>query len=192
RILGGFNEKTPDWLSYFMFTVFTDRDGKYQLACLAESGFDPLSRTCRFMLTEEAHHMFVGETGVGRVVQRACELMRQHKADDVRPHGGIDLRMLQRYLNFHYAVSLDLFGQEISTNAANYYTMGLKGRFEEAAIADDHRLEGELYRVPTLEGGTIGTAEAPALTALNERLRDAYVGDCARGVARWNKVIERH
>ena len=92
RILGAFNEKTPDWLSFFMFTYFTDRDGKYQLASLAESGFDPLSRTCRFMLTEEAHHMFVGETGLGRVVQRTCELMREHRTDDVRKHGAIDLR----------------------------------------------------------------------------------------------------
>ena len=32
RILGAFNEPTPDWLSFFMFTMFTDRDGKYQLA----------------------------------------------------------------------------------------------------------------------------------------------------------------
>src|SRR4026209_2957198 len=79
RILGAFNEPTPDGLSFFMFTFFTDRDGKYQLASLAESGFDPLSRTCRFMLTEEAHHMFVGESGVGRIVQRACEIMREHK-----------------------------------------------------------------------------------------------------------------
>jgi benzoyl-CoA 2,3-dioxygenase component B len=65
RILGAFNEKTPDWLAFFMFTYFTDRDGKYQLCSLAESGFDPLARTCRFMLTEEAHHMFVGESGIG-------------------------------------------------------------------------------------------------------------------------------
>ena len=78
RILGAFNEATPDWLSFFMFTYFTDRDGKYQLASLAESGFDPLSRTCRFMLTEEAHHMFVGETGVGRIIQRTCELMNEY------------------------------------------------------------------------------------------------------------------
>ena len=110
RILGAFNERTPDWLSFFMFTYFTDRDGKYQLASLAESGFDPLSRTCRFMLTEEAHHMFVGEAGLGRVVQRTCELMRDHRTDEVRRHGGIDLATIQRYLNFHYSVSLDLFG----------------------------------------------------------------------------------
>ena len=78
RILGAFNEPTPHWLSFFMFTMFTDRDGKYQLAALAESGFDPLARTCRFMLTEEAHHMFVGESGVQRIIKRACELMKQH------------------------------------------------------------------------------------------------------------------
>ncbi len=60
RILKAFNEPTDDWLSFFMFTFFQDRNGKFQLSALAESGFDPLSRTCRFMLTEEAHHMFVG------------------------------------------------------------------------------------------------------------------------------------
>ena len=77
RMLGAFNEATPDWLSFFMFTYFTDRDGKMQLHSLAQSGFDPLSRTCRFMLTEEAHHMFVGETGISRMVQRTCDAMRE-------------------------------------------------------------------------------------------------------------------
>ncbi|MBI2491245.1 MAG: benzoyl-CoA 2,3-epoxidase subunit BoxB [Candidatus Rokubacteria bacterium] len=191
RILGAFNERTPDWLSYFMFTYFTDRDGKYQLAALAESGFDPLGRTCRFMLTEEAHHMFVGETGVGRVVQRACEIMREHKTDDVRAHGGIDLPTIQRYLNFHFSVSIDLFGSEISTNAANFYTMGLKGRFEETKKDDDHQLKHATYRIAALEGDGLGASEQPALTTLNERLRDDYVDDCARGVARWNQVIQK-
>jgi benzoyl-CoA 2,3-dioxygenase component B len=191
RILGAFNEKTPDWLSLFMFTFFTDRDGKYQLASLAESGFDPLSRTCRFMLTEEAHHMFVGETGVGRVVQRTCELMREHKTDDVRQHGGIDLPTLQKYINFHFSVSLDLFGSEISTNAANFYTMGLKGRFEETKKQDDHLLKGATYPLAALDADRITVREESALTSLNERLRDDYVADCARGVARWNEVIKR-
>jgi benzoyl-CoA 2,3-dioxygenase component B len=192
RILGAFNEKTPDWLSFFMFCYFTDRDGKYQLASLAESGFDPLSRTCRFMLTEEAHHMFVGETGIGRVVQRTCELMREHRTDDVRKHGGIDLATIQKYLNFHCSVSLDLFGSEISTNAANSYTMGLKGRFEETKKNDDHVLKDATYPVSGLEGDRILVREEPALTALNERLRDDYVADCQRGVERWNRVIRDH
>jgi benzoyl-CoA 2,3-epoxidase subunit B len=191
RILGAFNEPTPDWLSYFMFGFFTDRDGKYQLASLAESGFDPLSRTCRFMLTEEAHHMFVGETGVGRIVQRTCEMMREHKSDDVRKVGGIDLPTLQKYLNFHCSVSLDLFGSEISTNAANFYTNGLKGRFEEGKKTDDHQLKQATYPVSLLETGVITTREEAALTSLNERLRDDYITDCARGVARWNQIVQR-
>ncbi len=192
RILGAFNERTPHWLSYLMFTFFTDRDGKYQLASLAESGFDALSRTCRFMLTEEAHHLFIGETGVSRVVQRTCELMRQHRTDDVRKHGAIDLATIQRYLNFHYSVSLDLFGSEVSTNAANFYTMSLKGRFEETKKDDDHLLKSATYRVATVQGDRIVEADEPALPSLNERLRDDYIADCQRGVDRWNRIIREH
>jgi len=193
RILGAFNEATPDWLAFFMFTFFTDRDGKYQLASLAESAFDPLSRTCRFMLTEEAHHMFVGETGVGRVVQRACEIMNEHGIDDpadVREHGGIDLETIQRYINFHFSVSADLFGSEISTNAANYYTAGLKGRYRETRIDDDHLLAQAEYDVPSFDDGRRAILKASELTALNQRLRDDFTKDCERGVERWNKVIE--
>ncbi|NKB22093.1 MAG: benzoyl-CoA 2,3-epoxidase subunit BoxB [Alphaproteobacteria bacterium] len=195
RILGAFNEETPDWLSYFMFTFFTDRDGKYQLSSLAESGFDPLARTCQFMLTEEAHHMFIGTTGVMRVVTRTCEVMAELKTEDpdkIREAGAIDLPTLQKYLNFHYSVSLDLFGQEISTNAANYYTAGLKGRFEESKIDDDHVLKEGVANITMLEDGAIKDIEYNALLAVNERLRDDYVDDCQIGVNRWNKVMKRH
>ncbi|MEX2481566.1 MAG: benzoyl-CoA 2,3-epoxidase subunit BoxB [Gammaproteobacteria bacterium] len=190
RILGAFNERTPDWLSFYMFTYFTDRDGKYQLASLAESAFDPLARTCQFMLTEEAHHMYVGETGVARIIQRACDIMREHKSDDVRKYGGIDLPTLQKYVNFHFSVSEDLFGAEQSTNAANYYTQGLKGRYMESHIKDDHRLTGESYGVTELADGKLCQREASALTAINERLRDDYIADCQRGVDRWNRLIK--
>ncbi|MGH9214719.1 MAG: benzoyl-CoA 2,3-epoxidase subunit BoxB [Acidimicrobiales bacterium] len=189
RILGAFNEPTPDWLSFFLFTYFTDRDGKFQLASLRESGFDPLSRTCDFMLKEEAYHMFVGATGVGRVVQRTVELMKEHDTDDIRPYGGIDLPTLQRYLNFHYSISLDLFGAETSTNAANYYAAGLKGRFQEAKRDDDHRLHTASRTVPCVAGGDVGERETTALTALNEMLRDDYIVDCQKGVDRWNRVL---
>ena len=192
RILGAFNEKTPHWLSYFMFTHFTDRDGKYQLASLAESGFDPLARTCRFMLTEEAHHLFVGETGIRRVVERTCDVMAALKTDDperIRVAGVIDLPTIQRFLNFHYSVSLDLFGQERSTNAANYFTAGLKGRFQETRIDDDHRLADELWPVDSPQDGAIVREDQPALLALNERLRDAFIEDSQRGVDRWNRAI---
>ena len=189
RILGAFNEPTPDWLSFFMFTYFTDRDGKYQLASLAESGFDPLSRTCRFMLTEEAHHMFVGEMGVARVVARTCELMKNNGTEKVGEYGGIDLLMMQRYLNFYYSVSLDLFGSELSTNAANYYSAGLKGRFRETVHPDDHILTEQSYPVLRAEGGRLLETSQPALLAINEMLRDEYIRDSARGVSRWNKII---
>lgn len=192
RILGAFNEKTPDWLSFFMFTYFTDRDGKYQLASLAESAFDPLSRTCRFMLTEEAHHMFVGETGVARVIQRTCEVMRDYKTDDVRKFGAIDLGTLQKYINFHFSVSLDLFGSEISSNAATFYTAGLKGRYNETRRDDDHQLKDAVYLIHEFKNGAIHQVEAPALNSLNERLRDDYIADCTRGMSRWNKIIETH
>src|SRR6201996_5279635 len=146
RMLGAFNEATPDWLSFFMFTYFTDRDGKMQLHSLAQSGFDPLSRTCRFMLTEEAHHMFVGETGITRVVQRTCDAMKEAGITDpndiakVRALGVIDLPTIQKKLHLHYSLSLDLFGSEVSTNAANAFNSGIKGRFHETQIQDDHRL----------------------------------------------------
>jgi len=134
----------------------------------------------------------VGETGISRVVQRTCEVMREQRTDDVRRHGAIDLATIQRYLNFHYSVSLDLFGSEISTNAANFYTAGVKGRFEETKKTDDHVLRDATYPVTQPDGETIRTVEEPALTALNERLRDDYIADCQRGVDRWNAVIKRH
>ncbi len=92
RILTAFNEQTSHWLAFFMFAFFTDRDGKFQLSALAESAFDPLARTTRFMLTEEAHHMFVGESGIARVIQRTCEAMRDEPADGCRPGRGAPAR----------------------------------------------------------------------------------------------------
>ena len=189
RMLGAFNEETPDWLSFFMFTFFTDRDGKMQLESLAQSGFDPMSRTCRFMLTEEAHHMFVGETGVGRTIERTCEAMKAGGIEDpfdiarIRALGVVDLPTLQKKANLHYSLSLDLFGSEVSTNAANFYNAGLKGRFMETRIEDDHALTGATYPVLKLVGGELRSVDEPALTAINMRLRDDYAKDCQGGVS---------
>jgi benzoyl-CoA 2,3-dioxygenase component B len=197
RMLGAFNEATPDWLSFFMFTYFTDRDGKMQLEALAQSGFDPLSRTCRFMLTEEAHHMFVGETGVGRTIQRTCETMKEAGIEDpydiqaVRNLGVIDLPTIQKKLNLHYTLSLDLFGSEVSTNAANAFSAGIKGRYQETKIEDDHRLETATYPVIQLRDGKIVREDMPALSAINMRLRDDYTKDASGGVKRWNTMIAK-
>jgi benzoyl-CoA 2,3-dioxygenase component B len=191
RILGAFNEQTTDWLSFFMFTYFTDRDGKYQLGTLKESGFDPLARTAEFMLREEAHHMFVGTTGVQRIVQRTAELMAAHGTDDLWRYGGIPLPVIQRYLNFQFSVSLDLFGSETSTNAAAYYTAGLKGRWMETRRRDDHRLAHAVTEVPVVADDAIGSTTVPLLNALNQDLRNEYVLDCARGLRRWNAELEK-
>ncbi|MHC5264513.1 benzoyl-CoA 2,3-epoxidase subunit BoxB [Streptomyces sp. UC4497] len=190
RILGAFNEETPDWLSFFMFTYFTDRDGKYQLGTLKESAFDPLSRTCEFMLKEEAHHMFVGTTGIDRVVLRTAELMREHDTEDLTGCGGIPLDVIQKYINFHYSVSLDLFGSETSTNVANYYTSGLKGRWGEERRGDDHTLADDSFLVDALVEGAIGQREVAALVGLNTDLRREYIRDCHSGLNRWNRLLE--
>jgi benzoyl-CoA 2,3-dioxygenase component B len=197
RMLGAFNEETPDWLSFFMFTYFTDRDGKMQLEALAQSGFDPLSRTCRFMLTEEAHHMFVGETGVARTIQRTCEAMNEAGINDpfdvekIRALGVIDLPTIQKKLNLHYTLSLDLFGSEVSTNAANAFNAGIKGRYQEIKIDDDHQLNNDTYSASRFINNQIETADVPALTAINMRLRDDYTNDAAGGVKRWNQIIRK-
>jgi benzoyl-CoA oxygenase, B subunit len=194
RILGAFNEPTPDWLSFFMFTFFTDRDGKFQLCALAESGFDPLARTTRFMLTEEAHHMFVGQSGIARILTRTCEVMQQHKTDDparLRALGVIDIPTIQRYLNFHNSVTLDLFGADVSSNAATFFSTGLKGRYGESKLGDDHQLKDKTYPVVEVIDGKLATREVPALNALNEWLRDDFIKDTVAGVGRWNKVMQK-
>ena len=197
RILGAFNEATPDWLTFFMFTYFTDRDGKMQLEALAQSGFDPLSRSCRFMVTEEAHHMFVGETGVGRVIQRTCEAMTEAGITDpndieaVRALGVIDLPTLQKKINFHASVTSDLFGSEVSTNGAASFIAGIKGRFNETKIDDDHQLENDTYPVMRVADGEIVEVQESAHNAINSRLLDDYHKDAAGGVKRWNKAIKK-
>lgn len=141
--------------------------------------------------------MFVGETGVGRTLQRTCEAMKAAGIEDpyaiekIRALGVIDLPTIQKKLNLHYSLTLDLFGAEISTNSANFYNAGLKGRFQETKIDDDHELTNATYPVLKLVDGQIVKVDEPALTALNMRLRDDYSEDCARGVERWNKIIEK-
>jgi len=194
RILGTFNEPITDWLSLFMFTYFTDRDGKYQLKSLAESAFDPLARTTQFMLTEEAHHMFVGETGLARVIKRTLEVMAELGSDDpqrVRDTGAIDLPTFQRYLNFWFSSSLDLFGSEVSSNAASSFAAGLKGRPDEQQYTD-HRCVDVAYELPTPDpAGGITTQNVPLRSAMNEVLRTSYVRDCELGLKRWNRQFER-
>jgi len=190
RILGAFNEETTDWLQFFMFTYFTDRDGKYQLGTLKESAFDPLARTCEFMLKEEAHHMFVGTTGVQRIVERTAQVMKENGGKATFEDGVIPLEVIQKYLNFQFSVSMDLFGSEQSTNAGNYYSSGLKGRWQETRRKDDHVLLDDARMMSYVEDGEIKEKEVRMLSALNLDLRDEYAADCANGVRRWNQELE--
>jgi benzoyl-CoA 2,3-dioxygenase component B len=188
RILGAFNQPIRNWLDFYLFTMFTDRDGKYQLFALSESGFDPLARTTKFMLTEEAHHMFVGETGVDRVVARTAQLMQS--GEEPRAAGAIDLPTIQKHINLWFALSEDLFGGEISSNAADFFATGLKGRYKEASLAE-HRALDQSYRMSVVEGGQLVDKDVPLRTAMNEVLRDNYVEDCQRAVDKWNRVLEK-
>jgi benzoyl-CoA 2,3-epoxidase subunit B len=194
RILGTFNQPITDWLSLFMFTYFTDRDGKYQLKSLAESAFDPLARTTQFMLTEEAHHMFVGETGLARVIKRTLEVMAERRTEDparVRAAGAVDLPTFQRYLNFWFSSSLDLFGSEVSSNAASSFATGLKGRPDEQQYADHRCVDVSFALAIPDAGGGVKTEDVPMRNAMNEVLRTSYIRDCELGLKRWNRQLER-
>lgn len=134
--------------------------------------------------------MFVGETGVGRVVERTAQLMKEGN-DDVRKAGGVDLPLIQKYLNLWFTLSLDLFGGEVSSNAADFFASGLKGRQKEDRL-DEHTALDQYYNLNVFRDGKRTMEEVPLRNALNEVLRDSYVDDCQRGVDRWNKTLEEH
>src|SRR6266540_3501914 len=119
--------------------------------------------------------------------------MKENKVEDpsdVRALGVIDLPTIQRYLNFHYSVTLDLFGSDVSSNAATFFAGGLKGRYHETTLDDDHVLTDTAYAVSEIVNGEMVERQAPALSTLNERLRDDYIGEVQAGVDRWNRHIE--
>ncbi len=189
RILEAFNQPITTWLDFFCFTTFTDRDGKYQLASLAESSFDPLARTTQFMLTEEAFHMQTGENGLGRVIHRTAQLMKE----GIEPAkvGALPLDLVQRYVNFWATASYDLFGSEDSTNAAEYFATGMKGRYREGdGIYKDAKALGQTYKLPVAVDGKVIEQEIPLRRAMNALLLDAYVADCKRIVDRWNRDLK--
>ncbi len=149
------------------------------------------------MLTEEAHHLFVGETGVGRTIEATCAAMKKagitdpYDTERIRALGVVDLPLLQRKANFHMSVTRDLFGSEISSNAADAFSAGLKGRFNEAQLTDDHQLQDATYSVTRVIDGKLVDEAVAALRAINCRLLDDYIADCQGGIDRWNKVIEK-
>jgi len=190
RMLDAFNQECKDWMTFFCFTMFTDRDGKYQLASLAESGFDPLSRTCKFMLTEEAHHLSVGELGMQRIIERAAELAMEDPNGDARNQGGIDIPTIQKWVNYWFSYSIDLFGSEVSSNAADFFGAGIKGRFRESRY-DEHTALDQFVTLPVVRDGRMVQEEVPLRNAMNEVLRSEYIKDAQRVVKRWNKALTK-
>jgi benzoyl-CoA 2,3-dioxygenase component B len=193
RVLDAFNAPVEDWLHFFMYTTFTDRVGKVQLQAAAESGFDPLARSARFMATEEAHHLFVGESGVGRVLQRTAELMTRAPNGSASELGGIDLPVIQKYLNLWYSLTLDLFGSEVSRKAAAVFGEGVKGRPREV-LFEDHDERDRSLRVEAWDAQAreFRYQEVPVRSAMNEVLRGLFTLDCQKVVERWNRVLSAH
>ncbi len=115
RLLGAFNRPMPHWLDFFCYTMFVDRDGKFQLGMLSTSSFKPLAASMGPMLREESFHLGTGASGLRRVIKA----------------GVIPLDMLQRYMNKWVATAHDLFGTDNSTSAEWAYVWGIKGRWDE-------------------------------------------------------------
>jgi benzoyl-CoA 2,3-dioxygenase component B len=143
------------------------------------------------MLTEEAHHLSVGQKGIERVLLRAAELEKIDPNGDVRAQGGIDIETIQKYVNYWYSYSLDLFGSEISTNAADFFASGLKGRWKEAQDYTDHSALNEIKMIPKLENGVLVDTEVPLRNAMNEVLREDYIKDCETVIRSWNRALRK-
>jgi benzoyl-CoA 2,3-dioxygenase component B len=186
------------WAMVYLLQKYFGKDGREEAddMLVRSSGSDDSPRMLG-AFNEETHHMFVGETGVGRTIQATVDAMNKAGITDptdigkIRDLGVIDLPTIQKKLNLHYSLSLDLFGQEVSTNAANAFNQGIKGRYMEQRIDDDHQLQNDTYVVRSVVDGQIIAQEVPALTAINMRLRDDYIRDASGGIGRWNKLIAK-
>jgi len=136
RLLGAFNVDVDNWMDFFTYTDFVDRDGKFQLQMLKYSAFAPLGRSMSYMLREEAFHMGTGNDGLRRIVQA----------------GVIPGWLIQRYLNKWISSSYDLFGNDHSSSAHWAYVWGIKGRYDEpkndkqADLDDLNDYNRHLYR----------------------------------------------
>jgi benzoyl-CoA 2,3-dioxygenase component B len=143
------------------------------------------------MLTEEAYHMQTGENGVGRVIHRTGELVKE--GTDPRKVGAIPFDIIQRYVNEWATASYDLFGGEDSTNAANYFGAGLKGRYREGdGLYKDPKALDQAYPLEIAENGQLVKIEIPLRRAMNALLLEAYHADCRRIVDRWNRILKRY
>jgi benzoyl-CoA 2,3-dioxygenase component B len=125
RLLGAFNVDVDNWMDFFTYTDFVDRDGKFQLQMLKFSAFAPLGRSMSYMLREEAFHMGCGNDGLARVVRA----------------GKVPAWLIQKYLNKWISESYDLFGTDNSSSAHWAYVWGVKGRYDEPKNSETAKLD---------------------------------------------------
>ncbi len=125
RLLGSFNQDVNNWLDFWVYTNFVDRDGKFQLQMLTNSAFAPLGRSAAAMLREEAYHLATGSDGLTRVLKA----------------GKVPVKIFQKYLNKWVPTAYDLFGNDHSSSAHWAYVWGLKGRFDEASNREPADME---------------------------------------------------
>lgn len=116
RLLGSFNEDVTNWVDFFIYTNFVDRDGKFQLKMLEHSAFQPLARSMTPMLKEENFHMGTGTSGMQRIIKA----------------GIVPTPLFQKWLNKWIPTAYDLFGKDESGSAEWAYVWGLKGRYDES------------------------------------------------------------
>ncbi|HEY7113833.1 MAG TPA: Phenylacetic acid catabolic protein [Thermoanaerobaculia bacterium] len=116
RLLGSFNVDVDNWVDFFTYTEFVDRDGKFQLNMLSTSSFSPLARSMGPMLREEGFHLGTGHMGLQRIAKA----------------GRLPAPVLQKYVNKWISTAYDLFGKDSSSSAEWFYVWGLKGRYDEA------------------------------------------------------------
>jgi benzoyl-CoA 2,3-epoxidase subunit B len=173
RLLGAFNQDVNNWLDFFVYTDFVDRDGKYQLTMLSFSGFAPLAQSMIPMLKEESFHLGTGQDGIKRIVKANV----------------IPQQIIQKYINKWIPVSLDLFGVDRSSSAHWFYVWGLKGRYDEPTAQAEANLERmnehsrELYRLECVKLVDMINKNVPAgqpLLYVPDVKFNRYIGEHAR------------
>lgn len=125
RLLGSFNKAVNNWVDFYSFTCFVDRDGKYQLGMLAPSAFAPLARSAGPMLREEAFHLGTGQDGLKRIILG----------------NRLPISVLQKYVNKWVSTAHDLFGKDESSTAEWGWVWGVKGRFDERKLDRDEAFD---------------------------------------------------
>jgi benzoyl-CoA 2,3-dioxygenase component B len=158
RLLGSFNDPVNNWLDFFTYTSFIDRDGKYQLNMLSRSAFAPLGQSMLPMLKEEAYHLAQGNIGLMRIVKA----------------GKIPTTLMQKYFNKWLSTAFDLFGQDDSKSAHWAYEWGLKGRYDEHLYDDP----ADMSKLNELSRSTFFNEVSALVEALNHNVPEEQVKLC--------------